>query len=410
MKSLLLFIATTLLAAPANADPLLKEGDHIAIVGNTFADQLRIHGYLETLLQQHTDISLRNLGWAGDTLTQRDRPTNFPTETTTLTEQKTDLIIACFGMSESFAGEPGIPAFKNDLKAFLASHKGQPYNGESDARIALVSPIAYEDHGLTTPNVEGRNKDLAAYTAAMAETAEQEGVLFIDLYEDSRAIMDNIGDQKLTTNGIHLTPLGYWAAAKLIASKLTDSPLQPWVFIIDASSDTAANFGAELTEISTDEGALSFKVTETTPASPPPPTGDTTPSYFKHGRDTLIVENLAPGDYTLTVDGKEVTTASHEQWHQGVQIDNSPAHQEAEAFRAAINDKNLQFLYNWKALNQVHIVGERTRSPSGKSIPSEQAEFNKLAQQQEAILRQPHQPKTRQWTLTPSKSTKPIIP
>ena len=76
-------------------------GDRIALVGNTYADQLRIHGYLETFLLQRTQeepVSIRNLGWGGDVLTVRDRPTNFPSEESTLTNHKTDLIIACFGM------------------------------------------------------------------------------------------------------------------------------------------------------------------------------------------------------------------------------------------------------------------------------------------------------------------------
>ena len=61
----------------------------------------RIHGYLETFLLQRTQeepVSIRNLGWGGDVLTARDRPTNFPSEESTLTNHKTDLIIACFGM------------------------------------------------------------------------------------------------------------------------------------------------------------------------------------------------------------------------------------------------------------------------------------------------------------------------
>ena len=50
-------------------------------------------------------------------------------------------------------------------------------------------------------------------------------------------------------------------------------------------------------------------------------------------------------------------------------IDQSPAHTEAEAFRMKVNDKNLQFTYSWKALNQVHIVGERKKSPAGAALP-----------------------------------------
>ncbi|MFT5106457.1 MAG: hypothetical protein ACI9UA_002080, partial [Pseudoalteromonas tetraodonis] len=91
MKQLLIF-SLCLAASYAHAESPIRSGDRIAIVGNTFADQLRIHGYLETLLRQQSDISVRNLGWAGDMLTARDRPTGFPTEESTLTEHKTDVI------------------------------------------------------------------------------------------------------------------------------------------------------------------------------------------------------------------------------------------------------------------------------------------------------------------------------
>ena len=98
MKFLESICVLCLCSAPltiASADSPLRNGDHIAIVGNTFADQIRVHGYLETLLlNQLNAISIRNLGWGGDMLTSRDRPTNFPSEASTLTAHKTDVIIA----------------------------------------------------------------------------------------------------------------------------------------------------------------------------------------------------------------------------------------------------------------------------------------------------------------------------
>jgi lysophospholipase L1-like esterase len=400
MNRLFLLIGAAFFAAPASAESVVRDGDHIAIVGNTFADQLRINGYMETLLQQHADISLRNLGWAGDTLTQRDRPTNFPSEETTLTEQKTDVIIACFGMSESYAGEPGITAFQKNLKDFIASHKAKKYSGETAPRLVLVSPIAYDYHSSsTTPDYANRNKDLKAYAAAMKETAAEEEVAFIDLYTPTRAMLDEAGETKLTTNGIHLTPLGYWAVSHLIASQLIEGSGEPWKLTIDAKSKSGTANDVDISEIVAEKKNLYFSVKETTAASPSPPTGQTTPSLFAAQRDTLVIENLDPGEYILTVDGVEIATANHAEWAQGVAIDSSPAHTEAEAFRAAVNDKNLQFLYNWKALNQVHIVGERKRSPSGKSLPAEQEKFNELAKQQEKALREPREPKTRQWKL-----------
>lgn len=81
------------------AESPIRPGDHVAIVGNTFADQLRIHGYLETLLLHRwpdNPVSIRNFGWGGDMLTARDRPTNFPSEESTLKAHQTDVIVACF--------------------------------------------------------------------------------------------------------------------------------------------------------------------------------------------------------------------------------------------------------------------------------------------------------------------------
>ena len=46
-----------------------------------------------------------------------------------------------------------------------------------------------------------------------------------------------------------------------------------------------------------------------------------------------------------------------------------PSHKAAEVYRQQVNDKNQQFTYSWKALNQVHIVGERRSSASGTLAP-----------------------------------------
>ena len=202
-----------------HADSPIRPGIRIAIVGNTFADQLRTHGYLETLLLQHwkeEPVSVRNLGWAGDTLSIRDRPTNFPTEESTLKEHQTDVIIACFGMGESFDGDAGVANFETDLKAFIASHSGKQYNGESEVRLILVSPIAYEDLGELTPKVASRNRDLKRYTQAMKIVAAGEGVPFVDLYQPSKALMADSDAVPLTINGIHLSEYGYWAVARIL--------------------------------------------------------------------------------------------------------------------------------------------------------------------------------------------------
>ena len=347
----------------AKAENPFLPGIRIAIVGNTFADQLRNHGYLETLLLQHwreESVSIRNLGWAGDTLSIRDRPTNFPTEESMLRDHQTDVIIACFGMGESFDGEKGIENFKEDLRVFIGSHRRKQYNGESDVRLILVSPIAYEDLG--TDSATYRKKSRAQlYTDAMRATAANESVP-VDLYGPSRALMSVPDAIPLTINGIHLSDYGYWAVSRILYDGFFESDKaigdQPWQINIDAKGKTSDAKGLSLSGLSSNRREISFQATEKASPSLPPPTKRELPAALNARRDTMVIKNLQAGKYVLIIDGKRVASASHKEWAEGVAIDSSPAHREAEAFRQSVNDKNLQFTYSWKALNQVHIVGE----------------------------------------------------
>jgi hypothetical protein len=402
--SIAAFLLCFLAATFAYADSPIKPGDRIAIVGNTFADQLRIHGYLETLLLQHTidnPVSIRNLGWGGDMLTARDRPTGFPTEESTLTAHNTDVIIACFGMGESFAGEKGLDEFRSKLKALIASHAGRKYNGKSEVRLILVSPIACEDLGKLTPARDKRNRELDAYTRVMQEVATDVDVPFVDLFEASRYLMDEPTGPKLTNNGIHLNSYGYWAISHAFYDQLTARDRAPnrqsWLLRIDARAKSSDARGVGVSELTTDESGLSCQVTEKSAPRLRPPTDQPLPPQLESVRDTLIVENLQPGKYRLTIDEQPVATATAQEWAAGMAVDSSPTHKTAEVYRAVVNDKNLQFTYSWKALNQVHIVGERRRSPSGKELPKEVIEFNRLANERDKALRDGNELKARQW-------------
>ncbi len=406
MKSPFLFALALifLFGIKASAESPIRPGDRVAIVGNTFADQLRIHGYLESLLLQNSTknpVSIRNLGWGGDMLTARDRPTNFASEESTLTAHKTDVIIACFGFGESFAGLEGISDFKKDMEAFIASHSGKKYNGKSEVRLVLVSPIGYEDLGKVTPAVEKRNGELQAYSRSIGEVAKAANIPFIDLYEQSLYLMTEPGPD-MTTNGVHLNAYGYWAISHMFAAQLLSAEnLGPWRITLNAKVPNGESDGVELSEIEWKGDTLGFDVAELTAPSLRPPSDGTLPAQLAARRDTLVVRNLEPGTYILTIDGKEIVSASHSEWANGVPVDASPVHQAAEAYRDAVNDKNQQFVYSWKALNQVHIVGERKSSPSGKALPAEVIKFNQIANQRDEELLSGIELKTRRWELKP---------
>lgn len=352
VRCLCLFLAG-LLGLHAETESPVRPGDRIAFVGNTFADQLRRHGYLETLLLQRSiekPVAIRNLGWAGDMLTARDRPTNFPTEETTLRAHKTDVIIACFGMGESFAGEAGIEGFREDLRDFIASHKGKKYNDRSEVRLILVSPIAYEKLGAHTPNHDRRNQELVAYTRVMKEMAAQADLPFVNLNESTARWMSASGGPKLTRNGINLNAYGYWCVSRTLADALLPG-VAPWRLQVDAKADKTVAQGVRIADVEAIGQGLSFTVEELSWPALGAPSKEAVHRELETRRDTLRVANLNPGSYRLEVDGKEVAVADHSAWAAGVALVATPAHRALQKYRGAIDDKNLQFVYSWKALN-----------------------------------------------------------
>ncbi len=201
----------------------LQPHDHIVFIGNTFAERMQDAGYFETLLHSRfpdKQLVVRNLGWSADELTLRPRSKDFQDHGHNLEDHKADVIIACFGFNESFAGEKGLAQFEADLKDFIDTTLKTKYNGKSHPRLVLFSPIANENlhrHGLT--DCKENNQRIELYTAAMQKIAKEKNVVFVDLYTPSKELMKN-GKHPLTFNGIRLTDYGYQQLAPAIDEAL----------------------------------------------------------------------------------------------------------------------------------------------------------------------------------------------
>src|SRR4051812_29763478 len=97
-------------ARPVAAQPrlALRPHDRVLLVGNTLAERQQLFNHFEaSLLLSYPDLELtvRNLGWSGDTPALQPRPLNFGDAASHLAEQRADVIVAFFGLNESFAGE-----------------------------------------------------------------------------------------------------------------------------------------------------------------------------------------------------------------------------------------------------------------------------------------------------------------
>ena len=275
MTRLALALAVGSLLANSACAIELKPGDHICIVGNTLAERMQHFGWLETLIHArypNHNLVFRNLGYSGDEidgwenfhhrlrsmdfgshdqwlsgeapvpqpkkLSPRDQG-KFRENRFELTNTKADVIFAFYGYNESFAGEAGLPKFKENVEKFILHTLSEKYNGKSAPRLVLFSPIAQEyidDPNLPNKDaVAAANVRLKRYSQAMGDVAKANDIPFVDLFQAAEKLFQHrlgvdarmqIGDDKnaiagpYTINGIHLSSAGDRRIAMIAVSSL----------------------------------------------------------------------------------------------------------------------------------------------------------------------------------------------
>ncbi len=227
----------------------LRQGTHIALIGNNLGSRMMNYDNFETELQvryPNDSLFIRNMCDGGDTPgfrphASRFTPWAFPgaekfqTELATnsaseghfetpdqwLTRLKTDVIVAFFGYNESFQGKDGLANYKAELDAFIKWTLNQKYNGTAAPQLALVSPIAFEDLSamFDLPNGKKENENLALYTQAMKEVAGQNRVLFVDAFTPSQQWYRDSKDP-LTIDGSQLNEEGYKKLGVLLVDQV----------------------------------------------------------------------------------------------------------------------------------------------------------------------------------------------
>lgn len=227
----------------------LKKGSHIVLIGNNLGSRMMNYGLFETEMQVRypdNELFIRNMCDGGDTPgfrphASRNLPWAFPgaekfqTEYAKnsnseghlespdqwITRLKADIIVAFFGYNESFQGKDGLENYKAELDAFIKHSLNQKYNGVAAPQLAIVSPIAFEDLSAKydLPNGKKENENLALYTKAMKQVAEQNGVLFVDAFTPSQKWYEASAPY-LTIDGSQLNEEGYKKLSVLLSDQL----------------------------------------------------------------------------------------------------------------------------------------------------------------------------------------------
>ncbi|MCA9084928.1 MAG: HEAT repeat domain-containing protein [Planctomycetaceae bacterium] len=207
----------------AAAELKLNKGDHICLVGNELGERMQHHNHWEALLHHsHPDLDLtvRNLCFPGDEPFERIRSLDFGDPDSHLTHSQADVVMYFFGFNESFKGDNGLAEFAEQMERLVRETQQKNYSGKANARVVLVSPIAFENIG--NPNVTDgsvQNANLQKYTAVLKQVAEDTGAAFADIYSPTKALFEQ-SDQQLTLNGSHLNDAGYKALAPILLKAL----------------------------------------------------------------------------------------------------------------------------------------------------------------------------------------------
>ena len=386
------------------ADDILQKNDRVVFIGNTFADQLRLNGYVESLLtvrRPKLNLTFRVLGWSGDTLTVRPRPLNFGSLDTHLTRLQADVVVACFGMNESYAGGQGLAGFEKNWNQFLDHLKTRTYNGRTPPRVVLVAPIAHEALAEQYADAQTHNRKTTQYVAVMQKVAAQRNLPLLDLYAASNSLSAESGSQKLTRNGIHLNGYGYWALGKTMADALT--PVEGvWKVSVDTQANSASGEGTRVSALKVEAARVAFTVTDERLPDPAPPLESIVHDSLARKLPALVVRGLPAGTYALAINGTRVASAQADAWAQGVRLQQTPAHALSEAIREDINAKNAQFFYRWRAHNAEYVFGRRAKPFGVVSFPPEMQKFDEMIDEKDKSIQRLNRPSKEQtWELVP---------
>jgi lysophospholipase L1-like esterase len=337
----------------------LVDGDRVVFVGNTFFERDLKYNYLETALTARwpgRNVTFRNLGWDGDTVWGDARAEfgspkdGFNSLSKHVADLKPTVLFVAYGMSESFAGAPGVEPFTQQLDKLL------DMLSRTQARVILLSPIRHEDLGRPLPDPAEHNRSLRLYVDAIAKVAGRRSLDFVNLFD-----LEGSKEQPLTQNGIHLNDRGYRAATWAIerALGLPHAPRE-----LQASGKSVA---------------------ETLPLGPP----------------LLKVSGLAAGRHTLKIDGTAVGTHGAEAWAQGIVITKGPEFDQLEKLRALIAEKNQLYFHYWRPQNDTYIFGFRRKEQG--HLTAEFPKYPPILDDKDAEIAKLRVPVSRSYVLEPAR-------
>jgi len=231
MRKLLLLtiFLTTVAFASARAETFdLRDGDRVALIGDTLIEREQESGWLETVAHAsfpNRHLVVRNLGWSADTPAGESRASfdfneagkGFQLLTNEVALVRPTVVILGYGMASSFGGESALQPFITQTEHLMDALQRDPSH---PVRFVILSPLRHQKLPSPMPDPSFHNAQLSLYTEALRQIAQARGVPFVDLFN----WQPGAKAQEVTDNGIHLMPQGYRLMALEVARQLGWNP------------------------------------------------------------------------------------------------------------------------------------------------------------------------------------------
>jgi hypothetical protein len=233
-----LVLATLICAQAADKKPFeFGDGDRIVWLGSTLVEREQRYGYWETALLAANPgkrITVRNLGWSGDTVHGEargrfdfDKPdVCFKQLVDQVLALKPTVIFVSYGAVESFEGKEGLPKFEKGLEKLLDAL------GPAKARIVLFTPLPFH-----FDNYREQNAELNLYANAIRTVGKRRELPVVDIGAridariDARRSLTAAPLPSISDNGMHLSEVGYKMTSEDFLAALG---IRPWAGDPDA--------------------------------------------------------------------------------------------------------------------------------------------------------------------------------
>ena len=337
------------IAADDGKDFFFKPNDRVVFLGDSITAQYEYSSYVELYLTTRMptgNFTFINAGIGGDTA--GGGAGRFQAHV--LAEKPTAITIN-FGMNDG-----GYGAFNADAGKRFAERTAAMLDmaTKAGARVALLSPNAVDRRNKT--NGKQYVETQKEFYAPLAELAAKGKASFVDQYAVTRAATDRMEQDdpdakkaKPYYDGFHTSPPGGMLMAHAILTGLKAPALVSDVqFTLEIDGKvTVVPKKCDIPDGKLKDGVLTF--TRTDDAIPLPVQKDWLPMlpYTNELRDLnwygLAVKGLKDGDYTVTIDGKEVGKFSSKELAAGVNLGNAtagPVWEQGNKVLQAITAKN----------------------------------------------------------------------